>query len=426
MNMNLYGHNGQWLLVDCGMTFNEPLSPEDSKLHELVTANPEFIVERNDQLAGLVITHAHEDHIGAVAALWPKLQCPVYGSKFTLEVLRNKLRGKLEGKVPLQEIESNKPVSIGNFQVEWLPVTHSVPESHAILLRTDAGTVLHTADWKIDPDPVIGAPFNADQFKELGNENISAMVCDSTNSTRPGHSESEGDCYEGLLKYVEQAKGKVVVSCFGSNIARLITLGRIANRTGRYMAVMGRSMHTMVRSAKRAGIWPKDVKLTETNHLAYLPPEEVLAVATGSQGEPRTALNRLANDRFYDFDIKEGDTVIFSSMVIPGNELAVQRMVDQLKRKKIEVIEASQVDELIHASGHPCADEVAELYRWVKPALAVPVHGEREHLLANASIARRSGVPRQLTGKNGDLFVLNDPAVRINQVKTGRIAITQD
>lgn len=427
MNLNLYGHNGQWLIVDCGMTFNEPLTPDSTQLHELVAANPQFIADRKEQLAGMVITHGHEDHIGAVAQLWPRLQCPIYTTPFTAEILHNKLSSAgLLSKVPVTVVASNSTVEIGSFAVEWLPVTHSIPDAHSIVIRTPAANVLHTADWKIDNDPVVGEPFNADQFKELAQENIRAMVCDSTNAVKPGHSESEGDCYEGLLSYVQQAKGRVVVSCFGSNIARLITLGRIAQQTGRYMALLGRSMQTMHRTAKRAGIWPEDITLADSSHLSYLPPEEVLAVATGSQGEPRTALNRLANDRFYDFEITAGDTVIFSSMVIPGNEQPVQRLVDQLRRKEIEVIESAQSPLLIHASGHPCAEELAKLYSWVKPELAVPVHGEREHLLANAALARRAGVTRQLSGKNGDIFILSEPVgVRPSQINTGRIAIEQ-
>jgi ribonuclease J len=427
MNLNLYGHNGQWLIVDCGMTFNEPLTPNETKLHELVAANPQFIVDRKEQLAGMLITHAHEDHIGAVAQLWPRLQCPVYTTSFTAEVLANKLTSAgLLSKVPVTVVPSGGQVDIGCFSVEWLPVTHSIPGSHSIVIRTPAANVLHTADWKADPDPVVGEPFNAEQFKELAGENITAIVCDSTNALKPGHSESEGDCYDGLLDYIQQAKGRVVVSCFGSNIARLITLGRIAQQTGRYMALLGRSMQTMYRTAKRAGIWPDDVTLADSGHLSYLLPEEVLAVATGSQGEPRTALNRLANDRFYDFEIAAGDTVIFSSMVIPGNEREVQRLVDQLQRKKIHVIESAESKTLIHASGHPCAEELSKLYSWVQPQIAVPVHGEREHLLANASIARRAGIKRQLTGKNGDVFILSEPSgVRPNQVVSGRIAIEQ-
>ncbi|TCS43672.1 ribonuclease J [Reinekea marinisedimentorum] len=427
MNLNLYGHNGQWLIVDCGMTFNEPLTPDSKQLHELVAANPQFIADRKEQLAGMVITHGHEDHIGAVAQLWPRLQCPVYTTAFTAEILTNKLNSEgLLSKVPLTVVPSGSRVEMGCFCVEWLPVTHSIPDSHSIVIRTPAANVLHTADWKIDPDPVVGDPFNADQFKELAQENITAMVCDSTNAVKPGHSESEGDCYEGLLNHIQQAKGRVVVSCFGSNIARLITLGRIAQQTGRYMALLGRSMQTMYRTARRAGLWPEDLTLADSSHLSYLLPEEVLAVATGSQGEPRTALNRLANDRFYDFEISAGDTVIFSSMVIPGNEQPVQRLVEQLKRKEIRVIESADSEWLIHASGHPCADELAKLYEWVKPKVAVPVHGEREHLLANASIARRAGVQRQLTGKDGDIFILNEPVgVRPQQVTIGRIAINQ-
>lgn len=427
MNMSLYGHNGQWLMIDCGLSFNEPVSDEDPTLHELIAADPAFITERKDQLAGLLITHAHEDHIGAVARLWPRLQCPVYTTSFTAEILNRKLMSTgLLGRVPVTVVPSGGQVEVGVFNIEWLPVTHSIPDAHSLVIRTDVGSLLHTADWKIDPDPVVGEPFNKQQFQELGRENLLAMVCDSTNAPRAGHSESEGDCYEGLFELISEAKGRVVVTCFGSNVARLITLARVAQQSGRYMAVIGRSMIDMVRVARLTGLWPDDLKLADASHLAYLPREEVLAVATGSQGEPRTALNRLAADRFRDFELEEGDTVIFSSMVIPGNELAVSRLVNNLRRKGLEVIQQSDTEHLIHATGHPCADELRQLYQWVKPEIAVPVHGEREHVLANASIARRAGVARQLTGKNGDIFILSpQPAVHLKQIPTGRIAIEQ-
>lgn len=425
MNLNLYGHDGHWLMVDCGVTFNDVLSETNSTVHEVVCADPAFIAARHADLAGIVITHAHEDHVGALPALWKKFQCPVYTTAFTAEFLRRKLaRVGLLAKVPLIVVESGAVQDIGPFQVEWLPMTHSIPEPQSLVIRTEAGNVFHTADWKIDADPVTGLPFNADQFKELAHENITAMVCDSTNANKPGRSVSEGECHDGLLELIEAAEGRVVVGCFGSNIARLITLGRIAQQTGRHMALIGRSLLNMLSTAKVANIWPADLNVIDSHHLAFLPREEVLAVATGSQGEPRTALNRLATDALYDFSIEGGDLVIFSSMVIPGNEQSVSRLIEQLKQKKVNVVESKHSARPIHASGHPCADEVADLYRWVKPAIAVPVHGEAEHLAANALIAQRNGVTQQLVGKNGDLYVLSGhPSIRRQVVKPGRIAL---
>jgi ribonuclease J len=427
MNMNLYGHDDQWIMVDCGVTFNAPLSAADDTEHDVVSADPKFIKDRKDQLAGMVITHAHEDHIGAVAHLWRQFECPVYTTKFTAEFLRRKLaQAGLLGQVPIIEIDSGARVDVGPFNIEWLPLTHSLPEPHALVIRTTAGNVFHTGDWKIDPRPVLGEAFDPLPFKELANEHISAMVCDSTNANRPGRSLSEGDCFPGLHELISKAEGRVVVACFGSNIARLVTIGQIANETGRYVGLLGRSLINMVSTAKATNIWPHEIKIAEANHFPYLPRHEVLAVATGSQGEPRTALARLAADNHFDMELEAGDTVIFSSIVIPGNEESVERLVKNLKRKKIHVVMAKDSEHPIHASGHPCADEVADLYSWVKPTIAVPVHGEAEHMAANATIAKTQGVPSQLTGTNGDLFILNGRGkIRKQVVKTGRIALKQ-
>lgn len=425
MNMNLYGHNDAWLMVDCGVTFKDTLTPDSTQEFDVISADPAFITRQADKLCGLVITHAHEDHIGAVADLWRRLQCPVYTTAFTAEFLRRKLAEQgLLGEVPITEVDSGATLDIGPFSVEWMALTHSLPEPHALVIRTPAGNVFHTGDWKIDAQPVIGDPFDPAPFQALGDGSIDAMVCDSTNANRPGRSLSEGACFAGLYEQIKQAEGRVIVGCFGSNIARLITLCRIAQETGRYVGLLGRSLQNMVSTAKATGVWPEDCDIISAGHLPYLPPHEVLAIATGSQGEPRTALHRLATDSHWDMDISAGDTVIFSAIVIPGNEDAVKRLVSGLKRKKVKVIMAADCDKPIHASGHPSADDVADLYRWVQPRIAIPVHGEDEHMHANAEIARQNGVRRQLTGRNGDLFVISGAGrVRKNAVTTGRIAL---
>jgi ribonuclease J len=427
MNLNLYGHAGKWLMVDCGVTFNASLTPDSKTLHEVVSADPSFIADRHEDLVGIVITHAHEDHLGAVPQLWRRFRCPVYTTAFTAEFLRRKLaQVGLAGKVPIIEVESRARIDIGPFNVEWLPLTHSLPEPHSLVIRTDAGNVFHTADWKIDYQPVVGEPFDPLPFQELAHENITAMVCDSTNANRPGRSLSEGELYDGLYELIEAAEGRVVVGCFGSNIARLITLAKIAQQTGRYMALLGRSLQNMVSTAQATDVWPKDLRLIDASHLPYLPKSEVLLVATGSQGEPRTALNRLANNSHYACELDAGDTVIFSSIVIPGNELSVARLIAALERKEVHIVVAKAAAKPIHASGHPCADEVAELYRWVQPTIAIPVHGEAEHLHANAAIAKAAFVPVQLVGTNGDLYILSGSVrIRPQVVKAGRIALKQ-
>ena len=433
MNMNLYGHSGQWLMIDCGITFNSPLCSEaEAKTsglhkHDVVAADPAFISQRKEKLAGIVITHAHEDHLGALPYLWRRFKCPVYTTKYTAEILRRKLARDGQGdNIPIVEIDSGERVDIGVFNVEWMLITHSLPEPHAFVIRTPAGNVFHTADWKIDLAPVTDKPFNADAFKSLAKENILAMVCDSTNANREGHSVSEQQCYKGLKQAVANAKGRVVVGCFSSNIARLITLAKIAKETGRYFALFGRSLQNTVGAAKATGHWPDDLPVLDAFNCGYLLPQEVLAVATGSQGEPRAALNQLAKDTYRSVSLDEGDLVIFSSIVIPGNEESIGNLLKAYKGRKIHTLMAHESELPIHASGHPCQEELKQMYQWVQPQIAVPTHGEAEHLEANADIARLCHVPRSLTGLNGDLFKLApEIGVAKQAVRTGRIALQQ-
>lgn len=434
MNMNLYGHDGQWLMIDCGVTFDEPLQPAyrsgstvSSQHHHVVAADPRFIVEQREQLVGMIITHGHEDHVGAVAALWPRLRCPVYATPFTAELLLRKLaQVGLVGKVPVHIVNPDNELSLGPFSINWLAITHSIPEPQALLINTSVGSVLHTADWKIDAQPVCGEPFDAQLYRSLGKRDILALVGDSTNALKPGFSISERICAEGLQTVIKQCEGRVVVSCFGSNVARLISLAKIAEKTGRYMALMGRSLENMLGIARKTGIWPQELKVIEREHLGYLPPEEVLMVATGSQGEHRAALNRLATDASPFMEIGEGDTVIFSSIVIPGNEKAVERLVDKLNNKKVRVIQSEDSQVPVHASGHPCQEELKLMYQWTQPAIAIPVHGEPQHLQAHADIAKSIGVKRTYVGLNGDLYLLApQPGIRRGCVKSGRIPIQQ-
>ena len=425
MNMNLYGHDGQWLMVDCGVSFNEPLTPDDLRTSEIVCADPRFISEQKERLAGIVITHAHEDHVGALPFLWRRFKCPVYTTAFTAEVLRRKLlQVGLADDVPVIVVNENETKKIGVFNVKWLALTHSVPEPFAMTIDTPAGRIFHTGDWKIDNQPIIGDGFSSATFKALAKENILAMVCDSTNALKSGYSESESDCYRGLLQTIETEKNRVVVGCFSSNVARLVGLGRIAKETGRYLALIGRSLTNMVSAARVTGHWPDDLPIIDAAHLGYLPREEVLVVVTGSQGESRATLNRLAADNCFDLSLEADDLVIFSAMRIPGNEQAIDRLAEQFKGRKIRTLQAHETDLTIHVSGHPCQEELKQLYTWVQPQLAIPCHGEPKHLDANAEVAKRSHVPQQLIGRNGDLYQLA-PSVNVQrqQVKVGRIAL---
>jgi ribonuclease J len=429
MNMNLYGHDGQWLMVDCGVMFDKNTDVDGEEITDkrphIQMADPQFIMDRRASLAGLVITHAHEDHIGAVPYLWQQLRCPIYTTAFTAEILRRKLvEAGLDKKVPVTVVEKGSHITIGVFDVEWVALTHSIPDPFALVISTPIGRVFHTADWKLDTAPVVGERFDEQRYRELANDNINVMVCDSTNATVKGHSNTEASLYQGLKQHIESASGRVVVTCFGSNVARLHTLARIAQETNRHLGLLGRSLINMVSAARRTGIWQYGNTLVDPEYLSYLPADSVLLIATGSQGEPLTALNRLSTNSFRDLELEPNDTVIFSSKMIPGNELAIEALIDRLKSKQLHVITADDSALPIHASGHPAAEELKLMYDWVKPDCALPVHGELHHLKANANVAKSVGISQQLLGKNGDLFfVAPVKGIRRNAVKTGRLGV---
>ncbi|TVS16493.1 MAG: ribonuclease J [Gammaproteobacteria bacterium] len=419
MNLNLYGHAGRWLMVDCGVTFAKEGQPGP----HVQMADPAFITARRKDLVALLVTHAHEDHVGAVAHLWRRLRCPVITSRFTAAVLARKLaEAGLTGRVPITEVEAGARIDVGPFNVEWLRLTHSIPEAHALMIRTPVARVLHTGDWKLDPDPVVGAAPVAARFQALAEEGIDAMVCDSTNAMVSGHSISEGALRPGLEKVVAEATGRVIVTAFGSNIARLHTLAQVAKATGRHFTVLGRSLENMVAAARTSGLWRPERDPVSAAELGYLPRHEILVVATGSQGDPGAALDRLARATHPVLELEAGDRVVFSSRVIPGNERTLERLMRQLERRRVDVVTAE--DALIHASGHPCEDELRTLYGWVQPRIAIPVHGEPPHLGAHARIARSCGVPVQLVGRNGDLFMIAPvPGMRPDQAPCGRIGL---
>lgn len=427
MNMNLYGHNGRWLMVDCGVTFEaetdvdgEPLPSGNAHVQ---MADPSFIAQRKQLLDGLIITHAHEDHIGAVAMLWPQLQCPIYTTAFTAVILSRKLaEAGLKDKVPVHIVEADTAIDIGVFSVTWVSLTHSIPEPYALLIKTPVANVFHTADWKLDPAPVIGEPYNKQRYEAIAEQKIDAMVCDSTNADVQGWSRSEASLYEGLKHHIANARGRVVVTCFGSNVARMHTIARIAEETGRHLGLLGRSLRNNFSAARSCGLWTNVETIVDSHHLGFLPKHTVLLVATGSQGEPRTALNRLSTNSFRDVQLEPGDTVIFSSKVIPGNELAIEALIERLKAMQVDVITEDNSSLAIHASGHPAVEELKAMYQWVRPDTAIPVHGELRHIKANAGVAKSVGVREQLIGQNGDLYYIA-PArgIRRRAVKTGRL-----
>jgi len=424
MNMNLYGHDDQWLMVDCGVTFRDADGTNNSGYH-VQMPDPAFIVERVQQLQGLVLTHAHEDHIGAVPHLWPRLQCPVYATAFTAEMLRRKLiEHNLERKVPIRIVEPGDRFDIGCFDIEWVAHTHSIPDPCGLVVRTAAGSAFHTADWKLDSQPQVGHHYSAKHYQAIGDTGINAMVCDSTCADRPGHSVSEGDLYAGLLNTIVQAQGRVVVACFGSNIARLNTLARIATQTQRHLGLLGRSLINTVSAARTVGLWEHSETLVDAEHLGFLPRNTLLLVATGSQAEPRTALNRLSYDAFKNLSLQAGDTVIFSARAIPGNETQIDALIDRLKSLGVQVVTPETTHLHIHASGHPSVDELKQLYRFIKPDLLIPVHGEPHHMQAQLAVAKAHGIAKQLCGKDGDLFQIAPTAsIRRGVAKHGRLGV---
>lgn len=420
MNLNLYGHAGKWLMVDCGITFEKTPGQIGNRVE---MADPLFISSRHQSLVGIIATHAHEDHIGALAHLWEQFRCPIYTTEFTRQVLIRKLRQKGIGALVIT-VNENEMLNLDPFQIRWLPITHSTPETSALLISTAVGTVLHTADWKLDSAPVVGEAINPDVYRRLANLKIDAIICDSTNANCSGSSVSEGELFEGLLAKVRESSGRVVIACFASNIARLQTLGNVAHVSGRYLGLLGRSLHNMTSCAKAAGYLLNNFVPVNSNDLGYLLPAETLMVATGSQGELNAALHRLAMDTHPDVSLAAGDHVIFSAKTIPGNEADVERLISAFEARQIRVTHASHLSEKgaqLHASGHPCADELLQMYRWVKPRIAIPVHGEAEHMRCNSALAKAAGVPFQLQGLNGDLFDLVRSTIKRKAAPTGRL-----
>jgi ribonuclease J len=419
MNMSLYGYHGRWLMIDCGISFADDTVPGI----DVIMADPQFIADRADRLDGLVCTHAHEDHIGAVAYLWKRFRCPVYATPFTAAVLRAKLtEAGLEHEVPLHEVPMSGRFSVGQFDLELITLTHSIPEPNAVVLRTPFGRVLHTGDWKFDADPLVGPTADQAALQRLGEEGVLAMVCDSTNALRPGEAGSEAEVRKALIEVVAQQKQRVAVACFASNVARLASIAAAAAANDRHAALVGRSLWRMDHAARETGYLENVVPFLTDEEAAYLPRDKVVLICTGSQGEPRAALWRIAEDEHPEIVLEPGDTVVFSSRVIPGNERAIGRLQNKLAQLGVEII--SEHDHFVHVSGHPAQDELARMYALVKPTIALPVHGEARHLMAHAKLAEEQGAKHALVTHNGQVVKLapGTPGV-IGEVPTGRLVV---
>jgi ribonuclease J len=422
MNLSIYGlgnrHQRSWLAIDLGVYFGDE---EHLPGIDLVMPDITFLEKQKKNLVGLVLTHAHEDHFGAIIDLWPKLQCPIYATKFSAALFEAKCAAERGSpKIPVTVVESGSRFNVGPFDIEMIPVAHSIPESHAIAIHSPVGTVLHTGDWKIDPTPIIGKPTDEKRLRELGDEGVLAIIGDSTNAVRDGRSPSEMEVAATLTKLVMASKGRVAVTTFASNVARVRAVAEAAQASGREVVLVGRAMERVVQVARECGYLDGLPAFRNADYYGHFPPDKVLALCTGSQGESRAALARIANDDHPMVTLNKGDTVIFSSRTIPGNEKAVGTIINGLVTQGIEVI--TDRDALVHVSGHPRRDELRDMISWVRPELLIPVHGEALHLSEHAKLARACGVPKVMIVKTGDLVKLGpgDSAV-IDQLPSGRI-----
>lgn len=421
MNLNLYGlgdpKDPTWLMIDLGVTFGDGSPPGV----DLITPDPTFIVERRDRLAGLVLTHAHEDHLGAVPYLWDRIRCPIYATPFTMQILKRKLsETDFEDEVELHEIPLDGAFTVGPFELDLITLTHSIPEPNGIAIKTPLGTVLHTGDWKFDPDPVIGAVSDEVALNRLGDKGVLAIVCDSTNVFSPGHSGSEADLSADLTKIIGDCKGKVAVACFATNVARLHTVAKAAEAAGRDVILAGRSLQRTTTAARNCGYMDDVAPMLDEEASGFIPNDKQVIICTGSQGEPRAALSRIATDSHPRITMGKGDTVIFSSRVIPGNEVGIAAMKNNLARLGVTIVEDS--DAHIHVSGHPNREELVEMYQHVRPQISIPVHGERRHLEKHAALARECQVPHTIINENGGMIRLapGTPGI-IDHVPSGRL-----
>ena len=421
MNVNLYGCQGKWVMVDLGLTFADPAYPGV----ELVLPDLGFIEERADDLLGIVLTHGHEDHIGAIPYLAADLGVPLYATPFTAGLIRQKLDEEgLTDDVDLNVIDNEGSFALGPFGFRYVPLAHSIPEGNAVLIDTPYGRIFHTGDWKLDEQPLLGQPSTPQELTAIGDEGVLALVCDSTNVFNPEASGSESDVREGLMQTIAGAKGRVLVTTFASNAARVQTLGEVALATGRKLCVAGRSLDRIIGTAKAAGYLKNFPPMIDWDDAMALPRDEVMIVATGGQGEARAALARIAFDS-HPIKLSEGDMVVFSSKQIPGNEIAIGRIQNALAQKNILMVTDRQAE--VHVSGHPGRPELEAMYRWVRPQILLPVHGERRHMAEQARLGISSGIPHAVVQSNGDLLRRAPGAPQIiGHEETGRLVLDGD
>jgi ribonuclease J len=422
MNVNLYGCDGKWLMVDLGMTFSGDQYPGV----DLVFADLEFIEERVKDLAGIVLTHGHEDHIGAIPYFAAELGVPLYATPFTADLIRRKLEeAGILGEIELNIVEGIDSFAVGPFDISYVPLAHSIAEGNGLIIDTPYGRIFHTGDWKLDEEPIIGEPTTQEELTEIGDDGVLAMVCDSTNVFNPEPSGSEGAVYRGLMEEVKRHEGRrVMVTTFASNVARLHTLGEVAKATGRKLCVAGRSLDRIIEVAQDNGYLQDFPKTVDWQTAMSLPRGKVLIMATGGQGEPRAALARVA-DGSHQISLQKGDVVLFSSRQIPGNEVAIGRVQNKLAESGVIMVTDRQSE--IHVSGHPGRPELEALYSWIRPEILVPVHGEIKHMQEQVRVGQAAGIPHNIFQKNGDIIRLapGKPS-KLAEVRTGRLVLDGD
>jgi ribonuclease J len=420
MNLNLFGYRGRWLMVDCGVTFADEQVPGV----DVLMPDPGWIADRAQDIDGLVLTHAHEDHIGAVPYLWERFRCPMWATPFTAAVLKRKLQDVgLEEVAKIHVLKPGARFRVGrHWDVEMVTLTHSIPEPNALLIRTPMGTLFHTGDWKLDPTPLIGQPVDEAQLRRIGDAGVLACIGDSTNVFRAGVAGSEAEVRESLIELVKRYEKRVVIACFASNVARLETVAAVAAATKRHAALVGRSLWRIYDAAKETG-YLRDIRpFLSEQEAANLPRERALMVATGSQGEPRAALARIAAGTHPNVTLDPGDTVIFSSRIIPGNERAIARLHDALALLGAEVV--TEKDHFVHVSGHPARDELVQMYQWIRPQILVPVHGEARHMYEHEKLGQQMQIPHTIVATNGQMVRLapGRPEI-VDEVPAGRLVL---
>ncbi len=405
MNMNLFAYgkpdNQKWIIVDVGVTFADDTVPGV----DIIYPDPGFIIDKKDDLLGIILTHAHEDHIGAIAHVWPKLKCKIYATPFTSVLITEKFKEKkIDITGYLKIVELNSTINLDPFKIEFVTLTHSILEPNGLRIQTPAGNILHTGDWKCDPDPLIGENINSERLKEIGNEGVLAMICDSTNVFSAGRAGSELDVRKNLLKVFQRLKKRIIVTSFASNVARMESVFYCAKQTGRHISLVGRSMHRIFKAARQCGYLKNVIDPVDSRDAKNISREKIVYLCTGSQGEPMGAMNRIVKYTHPDVFIERNDAVIFSSKIIPGNEKKLYKLHNNLVKEGIEVV--SEDNEYIHVSGHPNREDLRDMYNWIKPKAVIPVHGEHRHMIEHIEFAKEMQVKYPVQVENGDIVKL--------------------